>query len=36
MTIAQFLSFLIMPVGGLLMGLIALFLTRHDRRDKHG
>jgi hypothetical protein len=35
MTTAQFLSFLIMPVGALIMAGIALFLTRHDRRDNH-
>jgi len=32
MTTAQMLTFLIMPVGGLLIGVVGLYLTRHTRR----
>lgn len=31
MTTAQMLTFFIMPVGGLLIGLVGLYLTRHTR-----
>ena len=31
MTTVQMLTFLIMPVGGLLIGLIGLYITRHTR-----
>lgn len=31
MTTAQMFTLLIMPVGGLLIGLIGLYLTRHTR-----
>lgn len=34
MTIAQFLSLLIFPVGGLGVGLLMLYVTRKDRQ--HG
>lgn len=30
---AQFLSFMIMPVGALIFAGIMLYVTRHDRRD---
>jgi len=30
-TTVQMLTFLIMPVGGLLIGLIGLYITRHTR-----
>lgn len=32
MTTAQMLTFFIMPVGGLVIGLVGLYLTRHTRR----
>jgi hypothetical protein len=36
MTTDQLLSFLIAPAGGLMIAAILLFLTRHERRGKHG
>ncbi len=35
MTIDQFINFLIMPAGGLLLGVIALYATRNERQRKH-
>jgi hypothetical protein len=34
MMTAQFLSLMIMPVSGVLIGLLMLFITRKDRRPK--
>ncbi|MBB3144836.1 hypothetical protein FHS21_001237 [Phyllobacterium trifolii] len=34
-TLEQFMLFMIMPVGGLLMGAFALFITRKDRSDNN-
>ncbi|CZT33448.1 hypothetical protein GA0004734_00004730 [Rhizobium sp. 9140] len=36
MSTEQFLTMLIMPIGGLLIGALMLFVTRKDRRpDNH-
>jgi hypothetical protein len=34
MTIDQFINFLIMPVGGLLLGAVVLYATRNERQPK--
>ena len=35
MTTGEYLTMFIMPIGGVVMALIILFLTRHERRVEH-
>jgi hypothetical protein len=35
MTTLQMLSLFIMPVGGLIIGFVALYITRQKPEDKH-